>query len=338
MSTNCPDIEYLKSLAIARNKYSINKFLAFGELISLADDLNPQNLISYEGDDRWCEGANCQGSAPKVRGGRWRDPYGTNEIIVLTNTSKDQVQASIKIPSKWQGVEICTIDNQCVDSAASGITQVEMPPNGIKILASKLIVGIEIAKTSTILIQNNEDDGWEFNDSGEIYRPDGFSPYANDGGNYFGTWDRPNHYGAALRFHVSVEDKKSAQLISARLRLFRNGQPATGFPKVAVHAYRDLNCQAFSNSNLPYRDGVELTVSSTYLQFPNEHLGVTNEWVDIDVTNVMMELMGLPSWDGNASSICFIGKNHQATGVHEFGFRDSKEGAGVAPRLILDFK
>jgi hypothetical protein len=113
---------------------------------------------------------------------------------------------------------------------------------------------------------------------------------------------------------------------------------ATGTPKVAIKAYKNTDCTAYSNNNRPYRDGVEYTTASTTLEFPNPELNAVGSWIDIDITTIMHELMQQPSWTGTNSSICFIGVNLMASGSHEFGIRDSAEGPHSSPRLILDYE
>lgn len=195
-----------------------------------------------------------------------------------------------------------------------------------------------ITSTVELSISANEDDGWEFEDSGQIYRPNGYQIWADAGGNYFGTWASYSHYGAALRFHIPLTAKKSSNLYSATLRLLRNNVSATGTPKVAIKAYKNTNCSAFSNTNRPYRNGVEYTTASTLLEFPNPELNAVGSWIDIDITTIMRELMQQATWAGTHSSICLIGINLKTTGSHEFGIRDSAEGAYSSPRLILNYE
>ncbi|HMW70894.1 MAG TPA: hypothetical protein PKD17_03695, partial [Cellvibrionaceae bacterium] len=195
-----------------------------------------------------------------------------------------------------------------------------------------------VAHTVQLSISENEDDGWEFEDGGQIYRPNGYQIFTDAGGNYFGTWASYSHYGAALRFHIPLTAKKSSSLYSATLRLLRNNVSTTGTPKVAIKAYKNTNCTAFSNTNRPYRDGVEYTTASTLLEFPNPELNAVGSWIDIDITTIMRELMQQPTWVGTNSSICLIGINLMTTGSHEFGIRDSAEGAYSSPRLILDYE
>lgn len=338
-NTCTTDIDYLKKLATIRNSTFINSYLAFGEFINTADDLNPINKQEFFGSDKWCSsGVGCEGTAPSVWGARWKDAYGESEIILLTNTSDVSVNATINIPAIWKDVEICDVDEQCNPTAGDGTALVQMLAHDVKVLRPKILKQKNGLNSVVIPIDSNQDDGWEFNDSGIIYRPDGYGMYAVDGGNYFGTWYRPDHYGAALRFKISAVNKKPGALMSARLNLYRNGVAATGEPKVAIYAYKDTNCHEFSDANLPYRDGIVLTNAFTLIEFPDPSLNKTNDWIEIDVTNIMRELMLETTWSNGDSSICFIGKNLMPMGAHEFGFRDSAEGASFAPRIIMDLK
>lgn|GEM_PF-3671200 len=195
-----------------------------------------------------------------------------------------------------------------------------------------------VAYSVQLSIIENEDDGWEFEDDGQIYRPNGSQIFSDAGGNYFGTWASYSHYGAALRFHVPLSAKKSSNLYSASLILLRNNVSATGTPKVAIKAYKNTNCTAFSNTNRPYRNGVEYTTASTLLEFPSPELNPVGSWIDIDTTTIIRELMQQPTWAGSNSSICLIGINLMTTGSHEFGIRDSAEGAYSSPKLILNYE
>jgi hypothetical protein len=129
-------VTYVRNLAKARRAEFLNPYLSYGELIDTADDIKTANLVDYVDADAWCtSGANCSGSAPAVRGARWRNLSG-EEIIVLTNPTSAPVTANIAKPTTWDSAADCDSNGASCTSiaASSGVFSVTVPDGGIRVL------------------------------------------------------------------------------------------------------------------------------------------------------------------------------------------------------------
>jgi uncharacterized protein DUF6259 len=116
-------VDYVRSLAVARNTAFLRQYLSYGELLQRVDDTtSTAALVSYTGSDAWCSGdSRCSGSAPAVRGARWKNAAGTGEIILLTNTTTATVAAAIKKPTTWDNAYVCSADGtNCSSITPSG--------------------------------------------------------------------------------------------------------------------------------------------------------------------------------------------------------------------------